>query len=40
MFDIVLTQENLIICGILFGLLMVSPLICSIISEACKGKNK
>jgi len=36
MLDILLTDENLIILGLLFGLLMTSPLIIDIIVQATK----
>lgn len=31
-----MTEGNLILVGLLFGLIMIAPLICSVITEACR----
>lgn len=35
-FDMILTEENLLIIGVLFGLIMISPIIVDIITQSCK----
>ncbi len=36
MIEIILTPEMLTLFGILFGLIFVAPLICSVITEYCR----
>lgn len=36
MFDVEMTPEMFILLGALFGLLMISPILCSIVSQSCK----
>lgn len=38
-FDMILTEENLLIIGVLFGLIMVSPILVDIITLSCKKDN-
>lgn len=36
MIDVLLTDENLILLGLLFGLIMISPLIIDVIQQSIK----
>ena len=36
MFDVDVTAEMFILLGLGFGLLMIAPILCSIVSESCK----